>query len=119
MRRRRVRRGGAVEKKRKESVFTSAWSSLRELVWPRKPRRCAESQPIPIVNRMAAGRSYRSMAWAVGRMAVAILLILYLVKSRSLRRRRRSRAVELAVLRNAPVKSKRWVVVVDSAGRHW
>jgi protein TonB len=97
------------EKQKQEGVFTSAWSSLRELVWPRKlPPLVLESQPIPVVNRMAAGRSYRSTAWAVGAHAVAILLILYLVKShvQFAAPVKIARAVELAVLRNAPVKIK-------------
>jgi protein TonB len=97
------------EKQKQEGVFASAWSSLRELVWPSKlPPLVLESQPIPIVNRMAAGRSYRSMAWAVGAHAVAILLILYMVKShvQFAAPVKIARAVELAVLRNAPVKIK-------------
>ena len=97
------------EKQRQESVFASAWSSLRELVWPSKlPPLVLESQPIPMVDRMAAGRSYGSMAWAVGAHAVAILLILYLVKShvQFAAPVKIARAVELAVLRNAPVKIK-------------
>jgi protein TonB len=78
-------------------------------VWPKKlPPLVLESQPIPLVNRMAAGRSYRSTAWAVGAHAVAILLILYLVKShvQFAAPVKIARAVELAVLRNAPVKIK-------------
>jgi protein TonB len=96
-------------KQKHEAVFASAWSSLRELVWPKKlPPLVLESQPIPMVNRMATGRSYGSMAWAVGAHAVAILLILYLVKShvQFAAPVKIARAVELAVLRNAPVKAK-------------
>jgi protein TonB len=70
------------EKQKQEGFFASAWSSLRELVWPSKlPPLVLESQPIAVVDRMAAGRSFRSTAWALGAHAVAILLILYLVKA--------------------------------------
>ncbi len=96
-------------KQKQEGVFASTWSSLRELVWPKKlPPLVLESQPIPMVNRMAAGRSYRSTAWALGAHAVVILLILYLVKShvQFAAPVKMARAVELAVLRNAPVKIK-------------
>ena len=96
-------------KQKQEDVFASAWSSLRELVWPSKlPPLVLESQPIAVVDRMAAGRSYRSTAWAVGAHAVAILLILYLVKSHVhfAAPVKIARAVELAVPPKAPVKIK-------------
>jgi periplasmic protein TonB len=67
-----------------------------------------ESQPIAVVNRMAAGRSYRSTAWALGAHAVAILLILYLVKSHIhfAAPVKIARVAELAVPPLAPVKAK-------------
>jgi periplasmic protein TonB len=70
------------EKQKQEGVLASAWSSLRELVWPGKlPPLVLESRPIAVVDRMAAGRSYRSTLWAVGAHALAVLLIGYLVKT--------------------------------------
>jgi protein TonB len=64
-----------------ESVLGSLWSSLRELVLPNNlPPLVLESRPVALVDRMAGGRSYRSTGWAVGAHALAILLILYLVK---------------------------------------
>ena len=96
-------------KQRQEGVFASAWSSLRELVWPSKlPPLVLESQPIAVVDRMAAGRSYRSTALALGAHAVAILLILYLVKSHIhfAAPVKIARVAELAVPPLAPVKAK-------------
>ena len=67
---------------RQEDVFSSLWSSLREFVWPSKlPPLVLESQPVAVVDRMAARRDFRSTAWAVGAHALAILLIGYLVKT--------------------------------------
>ena len=87
----------------------SLWSSLRELVWPSKlPPLVLESQPVALVDRMAAGRSYRSTAWAFAAHAAAILLILYLVKSHVhfAAPVKLARVVELAVPPKAPVKIK-------------
>jgi protein TonB len=68
--------------RKQESVFHSLWSSLRELVMPnRLPPLVLESQPVAVVDRMAVGRSYRSTGWAVGAHALAILVIMYLVKT--------------------------------------
>jgi protein TonB len=70
------------EKQKQEGVLASLWSSLRELVWPGKlPPLVLESKPIAVVDRMAAGRSYRSTLWAMGAHALAALLIGYLVKT--------------------------------------
>jgi periplasmic protein TonB len=94
---------------RQEDVFSSLWSSLREFVWPsRLPPLVLESQPIAVIDRMAGRRDFRSTAWAVAAHALAILLIGYLVKThvRFAAPVRIARAVELAVLRNAPVKIK-------------
>ena len=67
---------------RQEDVFSSLWSTLREFVWPSKlPPLVLESQPVAVVDRMAARRDFRSTAWAVGAHALAILLIGYLVKT--------------------------------------
>jgi len=67
---------------KQESIFSSLWSSLRELVMPnRLPPLVLESQPVALVDRMAFGRSYRSTVWAVGAHCLAILLIVYLVKT--------------------------------------
>ena len=96
-------------KRKQEGVFASAWSSLRELIWPSKlPPLVLESQPIAIVDRMAAGRSYRSTAWALGAHAVAILLILVLVKAhvQFAAPAKIARAMELVVPPKAPVKIK-------------
>jgi periplasmic protein TonB len=96
-------------KQKQESVFGAAWSSLRELVWPsRLPPLVLESQPIAVVDRMAAGRSYRSTAWAMGAHAVAILLILYLVKAhvQFAAPMKLARVMALAVPPKAPVRTK-------------
>jgi protein TonB len=62
-------------------IFSSLWSGFRELVMPnRLPPLVLESRPVAVVDRMAAGRSYRSTLWAVGAHALAVLLIGYLVK---------------------------------------
>ena len=67
---------------KEEGVFRSLWNNLRDLVLPNKqPPLVLESQPVAIVDRMAAGRSYRSTAWAVAAHALAILVIGYLVKT--------------------------------------
>jgi protein TonB len=64
------------------SIFGSLWSGLRELVMPnRLPPLVLESRPVAVVDRMAVGRSYRSTGWALGAHALAILLIVYLVKT--------------------------------------
>jgi periplasmic protein TonB len=67
---------------RREDVFRSLWSSVREFVWPSKlPPLVLESQPVAVIDRMAGRRDFRSTAWAVGAHALAILLIGYLVKT--------------------------------------
>jgi protein TonB len=79
----RAARGGLFDGEiKQEGIFHSLWSSLRELVMPdRLPPLVLESQPVAVVDRMAAGRSYRSTALAVSAHALAILLIVYLVKT--------------------------------------
>jgi protein TonB len=90
-------------------LFGSLWSSLRELVTPSKlPPLVLESRPVVVVDRMAAGRSYRSTAWALGAHAVAILLVVFLVKAHIQLAApvKIARVMELAVPPKAPVKTK-------------
>ena len=93
---------------KEEGVFRSLWSSLRELVMPdRLPPLVLESQPVAVVDRMAVGRSYRSTGWAVGAHALAILLIVYLVKThvRFAAPVKTVQVTELAVPPQAPPKA--------------
>jgi periplasmic protein TonB len=65
-----------------ENLFRSLWSSLKELMSPRRlPPLVLQSRPIVVVDRKDPGRSYRSAAWAMGAHALAILLIGFLVKA--------------------------------------
>jgi protein TonB len=67
---------------KREGLFRSLWSSLRELVLPSKlPPLVLESRPVAVADRMAGKRSYRSTAWAVGAHAFLILLVGYMVKT--------------------------------------
>jgi periplasmic protein TonB len=87
----------------------SLWSNLLELVWPSKlPPLVLESQPVAVVDRMAARRNYGSTAWALGAHAVAILLILVLVKAhvQFAAPAKIARMMELVVPPKAPVRIK-------------
>jgi protein TonB len=93
---------------KQEGVFRSLWSSLREVVMPQRlPPLVLESQPVAVVDRMAVGRSYRSTGWAVGAHALAILLIVYLVKThvRFAAPVKTVQVTELAVPPQAPPKT--------------
>ena len=93
---------------KQEGVFRSLLSSLRELVMPdRLPPLVLESRPVAVVDRMAVGRSYRSTGWAVGAHALAILLIVYLVKThvRFAAPVKTVQVTELAVPPQAPPKT--------------
>jgi protein TonB len=93
---------------RQGSIFHSLWSGLRELMMPnRLPPLVLESRPVAVVDRMAVGRSYRSTGWAVGAHALAILLIVYLVKThvRFAAPVKTMQVTELAVPPQAPPKA--------------
>ena len=63
-----------------EGVFTSLWSSLRDVLFPVKlPPLVLESKPIPVVDRMAVKRDPKSTAIAVVLHALVIGLILWLI----------------------------------------
>jgi protein TonB len=91
-----------------ESLFSSLWRNVRELVSPSKlPPLVLESRPVAVVDRMAGGRSYRSTLWAVGAHALAVLLIGYLVKAhvRFAAPAKMMQMTELAVPPQAPPKA--------------
>jgi protein TonB len=59
-----------------ESIFSSLWSGLRELVLPnRLSPLVLESRPIVVVDRMVEGRSYRPAGWAVVAHVFAVLMV--------------------------------------------
>ena len=63
-----------------EGVFTSLWSSFRDVFFPVKlPPLVLESQPIAVPDPMATKRSPASTAFAVGLHALIILLIVLLI----------------------------------------
>ena len=65
---------------REEGVFSSLWSSLRDVFFPQKlPPLVLESKPIPVVDRMAVKRDPKSTAIAVVVHALVILLIAWML----------------------------------------
>jgi periplasmic protein TonB len=63
-------------------VFESLWSSVRDLLFPRKlPPLMLESRPIAVVDRMAFDSNYPSTAYAVGLHVLAIVLIGFVVNA--------------------------------------
>jgi protein TonB len=61
---------------KQESILSSLWSGLRELVLPnRLSPLVLESRPVVVVDRMFEGRSYRSAGWAVVAHAFAVLMV--------------------------------------------
>ena len=65
---------------KEEGVFTSLWSSFRDVFFPVKlPPLVLESTPIAVVDPMATKRSPASTAVAVGLHALVILLIVFLI----------------------------------------
>jgi periplasmic protein TonB len=65
---------------KEEGVFSSLWSSLRDVLFPVKlPPLVLESKPIPVVDRMAVKRDPKSTAIAVVLHALVIGLILWMI----------------------------------------
>ena len=65
---------------KEEGVFTSLWSSFRDVFFPVKlPPLVLESTPIAVVDPMATKRSPASTAFAVGLHVVIILLVAVLI----------------------------------------
>jgi periplasmic protein TonB len=61
---------------KQESILSSLWSGLRELVLPNKLSPLVlESTPVVVVDRMFEGRSYRSAGWAVVAHVFAVLMV--------------------------------------------
>src|SRR5882757_6480771 len=60
---------------KQESILSSLWSGLRELVLPSKLSPLVlESRPVVALDRMFEGRSYRATGWAVIAHVFAVLM---------------------------------------------
>jgi protein TonB len=61
---------------KQESILSSLWSGLRELVLPNRVSPLVlESRPVVVVDRMFEGRSYRPAGWAVVAHIFAVLMV--------------------------------------------
>jgi protein TonB len=68
---------------KQEGLFRSIWSGLQELMSPKELAPLSlESQPVAVVDRMGARRSYRATGWAVAAHVFAILVIGYAATTR-------------------------------------
>lgn len=73
---------GAELRKSEEGVFRSLMSNFRDLLFPEKlPPLELASRPVPVADPMAGGRDALSTGVAVGLHIVAILMILWVVKT--------------------------------------
>ena len=61
---------------KQESILSSLWGGLRELVLPNRfSPLVLESRPVVVVDRMFEGRSYRAAGWAVVAHVFAVLMV--------------------------------------------